>query len=60
MALEFIPQHPNPLVNISRVFLVVFNINLTKIMRNYDFFVILKNQGFRAFFAHTEEGMSFI
>ena len=50
MALEFIPKHPHPLVNVSRVSLVVFDINFTKIMLIYDFFVILKNQGFRALF----------
>ena len=50
MALEFIPFHSDRLVYVLRVSLDVFSINITKIMPIYDFFVILKILGFRAFF----------
>ena len=50
MALEFIPFRPYLLVYVFRVPLVMFSMNFTQIMPIYDFFVILKILGFRAFF----------
>jgi len=50
MALEFIPFRPYLLVYVFIVPLVMFSMNFTQIMPIYDFFVILKNLGFRALF----------
>ena len=50
IALKFIPLQFDRVFNMQSVILGVFNVEITTIWSVYDFFVILKNLGFRALF----------
>ena len=50
IGVEIIPSHSPNVFDMKSVILVVLNVEITISMSFYDFFVTLKNLGFRALF----------